>query len=71
MMMTFLKYHANFNVFIIKSGGLLERAQFRKSGDFNFNSAHGSEINYFNTFFSLMILKLYIIFFSVLLLLSK
>lgn len=39
MMMTFLKYHANFNVFIIKSGGLLERAQFRKSGDFNFNSA--------------------------------
>lgn len=29
MMMTSLKYHANFNVFIIKSGGLLERAQFR------------------------------------------
>lgn len=37
MMMSSLKYHANFNVFIIKRGGLLERAQFRKSGDFHFN----------------------------------
>lgn len=32
-----VEYQADFDVFIVKNGGLLERAPLRKSGDFNFS----------------------------------